>query len=1140
MTKNRAWDKYETILLVDYSAKVLKRFLSKQEAVKMLSEELRCKAIKNGEAIGDSFRNENGIGMQMSKMIPLLQRERITLSNPPQVFYAMANIYEHSPEVFSILVRIAKGEEEQDLNIKEQFMLWLSENVPAQQINVILKFLPMVEDFCTEKKILKTPLLETDDIKIVKAVFETIQSNRVFRFTHPTSYSKCREAINYYYKFARIHRDKMMEQPVTAKGNETANSLTSANLSMPLETKKIEDSVRSDLDQEHTANVSAEEQYKLEQNRVNSYIDKPANTEVSKVETEEQTTEEVLAANRQNETIKDLDSLRAEFHLLRPRISAEDKIYFELKQESARNPYGTTVEYLSRKVPVPKNYIERLLSSSIWASQQYGRCKFVSPDMAKVHVVNFDKDSFYAGTAPQSIEYFGEMLMDNCSSWSEVYFEILAALADDYPHVIADIALGKIQAEKPIGIVYLEGKSDLQRPVEFSSGIFAEMPSSSSVIIKYIKRLLILCNIDFENLIIRYMYKDDILNHPIDSKPKTIDTTKTEDAPKTEIIHAAKVSKSIQPERKYLVDQREYFYVWLRDVKKLSERSCSGYVTAVKNAEKFAKNHNLMYNKLFTDNIEAATATAKCLSENDAFCALNNAHHRIFTAGINNYLEFLRNQQPSLNKSEKVVKEHAIVVPIQTNNTLSSQEDTVFVQILKDRFENGFRPTSAIDKNRFKVFYQEATGQTLSMDENQIVHRIEHLGAKIDGRIFAKSDSTQDDLLSEVIEAVRAAFNQGASCVYVESLFARFQERLASSLHIFNADSLRDLVLKQTEREYYARYSYIGSFKVAPDTERDVIKYMRKSFSPVTYDMLSKDLWFIPIEKIKHILVTNKAIVNVAQETYYYAPNLPINTDELKLIEELIEAEFLQKSFISGHELHELIHENCPSLLINTNSFTSWGLRNVLGYLLRDQFNFNGNIISPKGANTSTAQVFAEFCKSHNTVTIDELKELANEMETVIYWEPVYREMVRISATEFINKNQVNFDVDAIDGVLNNLIEDYASIPSINLFLHFPPLQIQWNGFVLESFVFNYSKSFKLLHASFGASDYCGAIVKKSLGIEEYRDLVVTILAENNDWITQMDALQLLVNEGYQMRKALSGIDKITAEAMVLRSSIKK
>ena len=56
----------------------------------------------------------------------------------------------------------------------------------------------------------------------------------------------------------------------------------------------------------------------------------------------------------------------------------------------------------------------------------------------------------------------------------------------------------------------------------------------------------------------------------------------------------------------------------------------------------------------------------------------------------------------------------------------------------------------------------------------------------------------------------------------------------------------------------------------------------------------------------------------------------------------------------------------------------------------------------------------------------------------------------------------------------------------------------------------------------------------------EYRDLVVEILAENHSWTTQMDALQILVDEGYQMRRALSGIDKMMTDAKHLRNATKK
>ena len=62
------WDEYEAALLLDYCIKVEDKVLTRSEAITTVSHILRNRAIRNGLEIDDVFRNENGIGMQLSSM----------------------------------------------------------------------------------------------------------------------------------------------------------------------------------------------------------------------------------------------------------------------------------------------------------------------------------------------------------------------------------------------------------------------------------------------------------------------------------------------------------------------------------------------------------------------------------------------------------------------------------------------------------------------------------------------------------------------------------------------------------------------------------------------------------------------------------------------------------------------------------------------------------------------------------------------------------------------------------------------------------------------------------------------------------------------------------------------------------------
>jgi len=360
-------------------------------------------------------------------------------------------------------------------------------------------------------------------------------------------------------------------------------------------------------------------------------------------------------------------------------------------------------------------------------------------------------------------------------------------------------------------------------------------------------------------------------------------------------------------------------------------------------------------------------------------------------------------------------------------------------------------------------------------------------------------------------------------------------------LHIYNVDSLESVLFSSGKRNYFKRYNYLFGYNKEPAPNRDVIEYMKKSHLPVTYSEIENGLWYVPLDKIKHTLVTTPGIVNVASEAYLYAPNLPVSENEIQQIAELISHALLQRNYISDVELMQLIEEHCPSVLMNTPDYPMWGLRNALAYLLRDKFSFRGAIISDKDEEISMAEVFSDFCQRSEHITVDELKQFASELNTVIYWDSVYSEMVRVNQNEFIRKDQIHFDVEQTDSVLDSLIPSaYTPIKTINLFLHFPAIDVPWNNFVLESYVAHYSKKFRLLHASFTATDCCGAMVRQDSGISDYRTLIVDVLAKNTAWKNKKDALQLLVDLGYQQRRSYSDIEKVMQEAKAKLQTPKK
>lgn len=310
---------------------------------------------------------------------------------------------------------------------------------------------------------------------------------------------------------------------------------------------------------------------------------------------------------------------------------------------------------------------------------------------------------------------------------------------------------------------------------------------------------------------------------------------------------------------------------------------------------------------------------------------------------------------------------------------------------------------------------------------------------------------------------------------------------------------------------------------------------------PITYDEMQRELWYIPLDKIKYALLSNPALINVEKEAYFYAPNFPINKGELDILRNIMQREIGDMGFLSGEDLRKIIEENCPAVAIDIEGFTDWGLRNIIGYLLRDQFDVNGALLCKKGMKSSVQQIYRDFCKKRKRVCLRELKEISEKTGTPIAWKTVMYEMIRVSKSDFVRKDLIEFNVEKVDIILDSICGNRSYIPihEIGMFLQFPGIGIPWNGFVLESYLIRFSGQFQLLQAGIAESGYYGVMVRKESEYQSYQDVIIDALAHSEEWENEKTALEWIVQKGYQARKRWSGFDKILKEVDLRRIQIR-
>jgi len=198
------WDKYEAAVLLDYILKVENGVFSRSEAVSIVSDKLRQRAIINGMEIDEYYRNENGISMQMSALRNcFLGIERgLTIST---LFREIVALYKTDrPAFYSIL-----QEELSQMNNTawQEFLLWLKDTHPAHEKEIIAS-LTTINMLGLKNSQLDMPIAEITDEAKIEALQVSVLKPNLFGLHSKKTAIKAKKAIGIYLGYLRSRNRK--------------------------------------------------------------------------------------------------------------------------------------------------------------------------------------------------------------------------------------------------------------------------------------------------------------------------------------------------------------------------------------------------------------------------------------------------------------------------------------------------------------------------------------------------------------------------------------------------------------------------------------------------------------------------------------------------------------------------------------------------------------------------------------------------------------------------------------------------------------------------------------------------------------------------------------------------------------------
>lgn len=234
---------------------------------------------------------------------------------------------------------------------------------------------------------------------------------------------------------------------------------------------------------------------------------------------------------------------------------------------------------------------------------------------------------------------------------------------------------------------------------------------------------------------------------------------------------------------------------------------------------------------------------------------------------------------------------------------------------------------------------------------------------------------------------------------------------------------------------------------------------------------------------------------------------------ELEQISLYIADEIEKEGYALWPRIYGRIAEEMPIFLENNAYLSSLGIRNAVSRKLSQRYSFESAIISPKSSPLDTSGVFRMYAKHHDTFTADEIYQFAREFGSVIYYDALALESIRVNKDLFVSKEMISFDVDAIDYAISTYFSgEYVLMKDMDSFLVFPGVGYTWNQFLLESFINGYSNNYKLINNGYSRSIVPGVIVKKDSRLKEFIDVVAVVLADSNIELKESTALSFLVD----------------------------
>ena len=217
------WDKFEVALLIQ-AYEQCENGEDLSQTADELSKTLRSLATQRGIIIDDTYRNVNGMIMQLGNVQYLFSEGKKGLSGASTLIRQMVALYQSKPAEFQQILEEAIRLTGKPMSVEDAFFAYAKERTGLPP-RMLTEYLQKASEYCH----LHQSILGMTDVRAVRDAQQKVANGKLLRFRYGKDAQRIREITQLYYNFVKTYKPSKVEPITTPAPDEKDESALSHN-----------------------------------------------------------------------------------------------------------------------------------------------------------------------------------------------------------------------------------------------------------------------------------------------------------------------------------------------------------------------------------------------------------------------------------------------------------------------------------------------------------------------------------------------------------------------------------------------------------------------------------------------------------------------------------------------------------------------------------------------------------------------------------------------------------------------------------------------------------------------------------------------------------------------------------------------